>query len=233
MESRIDLFKYELNTKNLSPEDVKALVYSFFKNNSNSNKLDAKIKIPDVQEFINRRLLHYLCDALDDIIKAQSDSSSKPEQKESVMEITSKTKIFVVHGRDQVKYELESLLRTWGLEPIILDEQIGGSKTIIEKFEEHSSKAQCAIVLLTPDDEGHLKGDKDLNPRARQNVIFELGYFFAKLGRDRVICIYKNGVEIPSDIKGMNPITFDNSLKKDVYMMLSKELRAMGLSLND
>jgi len=72
-----------------------------------------------------------------------------------------------------------------------------------------------------------------LNPRARQNVIFELGYFFAKLGRDRVICIYKNGVEIPSDIKGMNPITFDNSLKKDVYMMLSKELRAMGLSLND
>jgi len=110
MESRIDLFKYELNTKNLSPEDVKALVYSFFKNNSNSNKLDAKIKIPDVQEFINRRLLHYLCDALDDIIKAQSDSSSKPEQKESVMEITSKTKIFVVHGRDRVKYELESLL---------------------------------------------------------------------------------------------------------------------------
>jgi predicted nucleotide-binding protein len=161
---------------------------------------------------------------------------SEPEgkSKESIMNTTSKSSIFIVHGADKARYELESLLREWELEPIILDDKASKGRTIIEKFEDHSSEAQCAIVLLTPDDEGRLKNSKEeLKPRARQNVILELGYFYGRLGRNRVICLYKNDIEIPSDIGGIAYIPFSDNLKDEVYRRLRTELKAMELTIKD
>jgi predicted nucleotide-binding protein len=154
------------------------------------------------------------------------------ELKDPIMDTTSKQKVFVVHGHDPIKDQLESLLLRWGFDPIILADQVSqGLKTIIEKFEANSD-VKCAIVLLTPDDEGHLKGDNDLKSRARQNVIFELGFFIAKLGRDRIICLQKGDIEIPSDIGGILPITFGNDLKSEIYQKLHDELIDMGFTIN-
>jgi predicted nucleotide-binding protein len=58
---------------------------------------------------------------------------------------------------------------------IILHEQPNQGKTLIEKFEAHSDVG-FAVVLLTDDDLGGRKGGEQ-NPRARQNVVLELGYF--------------------------------------------------------
>ena len=64
-----------------------------------------------------------------------------------------------------------------------MNEQPNQGLTIIEKIEQYSDVG-FAIVLLTPDDVGGLKDKpEELQPRARQNVIFELGYFMAKLGK--------------------------------------------------
>ncbi|MBU3153528.1 TIR domain-containing protein [Clostridium estertheticum] len=120
-------------------------------------------------------------------------------------------KVFVVHGHDEsLKNQLVILLGELGLEPIILHRQSdGGSSTIIEKFEKHSDVGY-AFVLLTPDEFAYSKSEENLlekdrkkEYRARQNVIFELGYFFGKLGRTRVTCIYKKGVTVPSDLQGI------------------------------
>jgi len=157
----------------------------------------------------------------------------KQELEDSTMYTTSKSSIFIVHGADSVRYELKDLLKEWGLNPIILDELSSRGRTIIEKFEDHSSESQCAIILLTPDDEGRHKGTDEFKTRARQNVIFELGYFFAKLGRNRVICLYKSDVELPSDISGIIYIKFNDNLKKDASYELRKELKAMGFTIND
>jgi predicted nucleotide-binding protein len=79
-------------------------------------------------------------------------------------------------------------------------QQLSG-QTLIEKFEAHSDVG-FAVVLLTDDDLGGPKGGEQ-NPRARQNVVLELGYFIGRLGRDRV-CALKNGnIELPSDILGI------------------------------
>lgn len=88
-------------------------------------------------------------------------------------------KVFLVHGHDnELKETVARFLEKIGLIPIILHEQASKGQTIIEKFEEHSN-VSYAIVLMTPDDVGNLKSNKGkLNQRARQNVIFELGYFF-------------------------------------------------------
>ncbi|MCD6153547.1 MAG: nucleotide-binding protein, partial [Syntrophobacterales bacterium] len=110
-------------------------------------------------------------------------------------------KIFVVHGRNnEIKEAVARFLEKIGLSPIILHEQPNSGRTIIEKFEQYSNDISYAVVLLTSDDIGGIK-DKNpkLQPRARQNVILELGYFMGRLGRSRVCALYDKGVELPSD----------------------------------
>ena len=113
-------------------------------------------------------------------------------------------RIFVVHGHDDAALQgLARFLEKLGLEAIILKEQPDQGRTIIEKFEDTSDDIGFAVVLLTPDDlGGSVKADTP-DARARQNVIFELGYFAAKLGRGRVCLLRKGHVEIPSDLYGV------------------------------
>ena len=98
-----------------------------------------------------------------------------------------------------------------GIEATILHEQANKGQTIPEKFEEHADDAGFAIILLTPDDVGAPKDETNsLKPRARQNVVLELGYFWGRLGRKRLCVLYKEGVELPSDIRGIAYVPMDN-----------------------
>lgn len=139
------------------------------------------------------------------------------------------TDIFLVHGRDdEAKEAVARFIERLDARAIILHEQPNGGRAIIEKFEAHSDVA-FAIVLLTPDDFVRNTA-KSPHRRARQNVIFELGYFYAKLGRNKVCALYKEGVEIPSDIQGVIYVPMDST--GAWRMLLSRELKAAGLPLN-
>lgn len=114
-------------------------------------------------------------------------------------------KIFVAHGHDpNATSAMVRFLERVGADAVVLKEQPVASQTIIDAFEEHAN-VQFAIILMTPDDEGRLKGEPDLKSRARQNVIFELGFLLAKLGRNRVVAFLKQGdpVEQPSNYQGV------------------------------
>ena len=102
--------------------------------------------------------------------------------------------VFIVHGHGEYRYEVKSFIEELGIKPIILSEQSNRGRTIIEKFEDESAKADFAIILYTPDDVGGKYSDS-LKPRARQNVVFEHGYFTAKLGRSNVVVLLKNNTE--------------------------------------
>ncbi|MBB3956297.1 TIR domain-containing protein [Novosphingobium sediminicola] len=122
------------------------------------------------------------------------------------------TKVFVVHGRDDAtKNEVSLFLRTVGLEPIILHMRPNGGRHLLTKFQEESSGAAFAVVLMTPDDEGGLAGATQMKPRARQNVVLELGFFLGKLGPANVAALMKDDVERPSDFDGIAYIPFDAS----------------------
>lgn len=113
-------------------------------------------------------------------------------------------KIFVVHGHDEgARDAVARFLGKLGLEAIILQEQPDRGFTIIEKFETYASQVSFAVVLLTPDDIGGLASASVQAVRARQNVIFELGYFVGKLGRGQACLLRKGDVEIPSDLYGV------------------------------
>jgi len=159
---------------------------------------------------------------------SKEQSNIKSNQK---IDVKSNNKVFIVHGHDnEMKETVARLLEKLDLKPIILHEQPNKGKTVIEKFEKCSEDVGYAVVLLSPDDVGNVKTEQGkLNPRARQNVIFELGYFIAKLGRSRVCALYKEHVEILSDISGVLYTKFDgNGWKLD----LANELIEAGYKID-
>ncbi|MBN8657796.1 MAG: nucleotide-binding protein [Anaerolineae bacterium] len=140
-------------------------------------------------------------------------------------------KVFIVHGRNHsLKEEVARFLEKFGLGAIILHEQPNFGMTIIEKFEAFSD-VRYAIVLLTADDIGGVRDTKESQlPRARQNVIFELGYFLGKLGRAHVCALYENGVELPSDVHGVLYVPWDNSGFWKIQ--IAKEMKHAGLKID-
>lgn len=136
--------------------------------------------------------------------------------------------VFLVHGHDEAtKEKVARFLEKLGLDVIILHEKVNQGMTIIEKFEEYAAQAGFAIVLFTPDDVGFPLGAEDRKqPRARQNVVLEMGYFVGRLTREKVCVLYKGGVELPSDIFGVvyNAIDEADGWK----LAVAKELKAAG-----
>ena len=153
----------------------------------------------------------------------RAESTSQAEK------IVSHKKIFLVHGHDEAAREtVARFLEKLDLEPIILHEQASEGRTIVEKLEHHGD-VKYAVVLLTPDDVGG-KSSTDLKQRARQNVVLELGYFLARLGRPNVCALYKGEVEIPSDYMGVIYISYDNAGGWRLH--LAKELKAAKFSID-
>lgn len=151
--------------------------------------------------------------------------------------VTISNKVFVVHGHDTMtKNELEIFLSSLGLEPVVLHREPDEGHTIIEKFEKHSDVG-FAFVLLTPDEIAYTV-DQAMLPeesrktelRARPNVIFEFGYFVAKLTRKRVCCLIKGDVARPSDIDGLIYKKITTDVESIGYGII-KELKAAGYKI--
>lgn len=164
----------------------------------------------------------------------QLDIFSEPEKtiKEDIKETSMSKKIFIVHGHDtQAQSELALILSRLGFEPIILHEQANEGMTVIEKLEKHSDVGY-AFIILTPDDVGaRIDQKENLQHRARQNVVFEFGLFAGKLGRKRVCALYKENIELPSDLHGLLYLPFQSSIN-EIQLDIVKELRAAGYEVN-
>lgn len=139
--------------------------------------------------------------------------------------------IFIVHGRNEsYLHDVERFIeRCTDKSPIILGDSPNRGRDLLGKFEENVEKSLFAVIIMTGDDEGHLKTQTgELRPRARQNVVFELGYCVAKLGRDRVVVLYEPGVEMPSDFSGVVYIDINCDWKQQ----LAAELEAISIAVD-
>lgn len=166
------------------------------------------------------------------LLSTQKDNSEKPKPVITEIDKEKIRSIFIVHGRNHsLKEEVARFIEKLHLKPVILHEQPNKGRTVIEKFIEHSD-VSFSIILLTPDDKGGLADEQVANYklRARQNVIFELGYFIGKLGRDKVCALYLPGVEIPSDYSGILFIQVD--LNGNWKLQLAKEIKSVGVKID-
>jgi predicted nucleotide-binding protein len=183
-------------------------------------------------------IINILIDTIDEaigIINSKENFTIEADPKKNIakpnLPVINKNSVFVVHGHDiEIKEQVARFLEKLGLNPIILHEKANSGLTIIEKFEKYSN-VNYAIVLITPDDIGNSIGQTEkLNLRARQNVIFELGYFFGRLGRSNVCALVKGSVEKPSDYDGILYIAHENEGAWKV--LVAKELKAAGLEFD-
>lgn len=159
-------------------------------------------------------------------------TAKKFEAEELVKELPTKNSVFLVHGHNEgSKHAVARFLEQIGVTPVILHEQINRGMTIIEKFEEFASRAGFAVILMTPDDYGYPVGkDSEIKSRPRQNVVLELGYFVARLGRDKTFVLVKGDIEMPSDVFGIvyEPLDDNHGWK----MKLAAELTAAGFTID-
>lgn len=184
----------------------------------NDEKKTIKKKVDTLESFIER---------IDIIPSEVANNTSKELKSEAILS----NKVFIVHGHDSLMKEVTArTLTQLGLEPIILHEQVDGGKTIIEKFEKNSSEVSFAVILLTADDEGKSLKESEYQKRARQNVVFEMGYFIGKLHREKVFLLLEKGVEKPGDLDGIVYTSIDSN--DGWKFKLVKELKACGYNVS-
>lgn len=156
--------------------------------------------------------------------------TSKPQTMASPSDAPDKTKVFIVHGHDDAPREtLARFIEKQGLEAVILHEKASAGMTIPEKLIKHGNVG-FAVVLLTPDDVGRAVSETIDKPRARQNVILELGYFVGRLGRDKVCALLKGDIEMPTDYVGVVYVKWDDA--GAWKMSLAKELDEAGYEID-
>jgi hypothetical protein len=124
--------------------------------------------------------------------------------------------VFVVHGRRPPLREL----RRWvarrpnlAIELKLLEEEITAGDLLPDTLARVSSEGDAAIVLATADDIGRLASTTEpAKPRMRQNVLFETGVFWGRLGRHRTALVIHGHPEIPTDLDGVFRIEYSDSL---------------------
>jgi predicted nucleotide-binding protein len=217
-------FNNEYNEYKKSYDDVN-FYYGMLGGRTQNELVEFKEKLKNKLTNLNQLL------AKSDLMKSQVTEKSQTTAAITQEDTVNGNNIFIVHGHNnEIKVNVARTLEKLGLNPIILHEQVNAGKTIIEKFEIHSDVG-FAIILMTDDDFGKAKNETDiLNPRARQNVILEMGYFIGRLGRERVCPLYMKGVELPSDLYGLLYTEIDSS--EHWKIKIAKELKAAGYDID-
>lgn len=202
-----------INKLSTDPEFALNFIYTYF--------YSEKKIISNIHGMVAQLIIPFARDYKDYILQKGTS--------EMELKIPLSNKIFIVHGHDNgAKSEVARFLEKIGFEAIILHEQANQGKTIIEKIDVYGN-VSFAVVLLTPDDEGCARGERP-SPRARQNVILELGYFIGRLGRDKVCALKKGDMEIPSDFMG---VVWENMDQNGAWQQnLARELNAAGHNID-
>ncbi|HMT80669.1 MAG TPA: nucleotide-binding protein [Azonexus sp.] len=153
--------------------------------------------------------------------------------------------IFVVHGHDMESRDLVCAeLKSIGIEPVILSQQLGQAQSLLQKFLKISERANFAVVVLSADDYGASLiqydapgvADRALRFRARQNVLLELGFFYGRLGWENVFVLQRRPPKVfpdfehPSDLAGA---VFDEIDDAGLWRgTLAEKLRSVGFLIN-
>ncbi|ETX00496.1 MAG: hypothetical protein ETSY2_38980 [Candidatus Entotheonella gemina] len=159
------------------------------------------------------------------------DKKEGPEKLLAAVREALQRKIFIGHGHDTAaKDAVKQFVNSLGLRDIVLSELPRRGRTVIELLEDYSN-VSFAVIVVSPDDFGGvLATSQDPQPRARQNVIFELGYFLGKLGRGKVCVVLKDKVEIPSNYQGVLNVIMDQG--NDWKERLKTEMQSAGLNID-
>ncbi len=120
-------------------------------------------------------------------------------------------RVFVASSSEQIKVarRAATALKSRELEVNVWDEKtFDFSDSYMESLERELERADFAVVILTGDDTANLRG-KTVN-LPRDNVIFELGLFTGRLGRERCFFVIDetSDTQVASDLSGIVSLQF-------------------------
>lgn len=152
----------------------------------------------------------------------------------SNLPVNMRRRIFVAHGSDdEMKQATIGALGKLGLAPVLMREQTSQGRKIVEAFADYAD-VSFAVVLLSPDDFAYAKDNAPAKRKLRpaQDVIFELGFFLGRLGKDNVLVFYREleNFEVPTDFEGVRFTAFDD--RDSWKLALTRELTACGYSVD-
>ena len=144
-------------------------------------------------------------------------------------------KVFVAHGRDLLAREaVTQVLRELGLAPVVLGNIVRVGENWLEGLETASRDVEFAVVIFKGDDWGALWSSSEAQTaRARQNVLFELGFMIGKLGRSKVCVLYEEGVEVPSDYAGAKFVRLGGEWDWKLHLAVALREAGLPVKLND
>ncbi|SEU36451.1 Predicted nucleotide-binding protein containing TIR-like domain-containing protein [Burkholderia cepacia] len=169
----------------------------------------------------SRRQLEKLCRDIDQVFEIRANSElAQP----AVQAVRAKVhRVFISHGRSTDWREVQAYIeKDIGIATIELAQEANAGQTIIEKLENNASNCDSAVIVMTGDDT-----DAEGVPRARENVMHEIGFFQAKYGRSQVCLLHEEGVSIPTNLSGVVYIPFPKGNIAASFGVLVRELKAI------
>ena len=131
-------------------------------------------------------------------------------------------RVFISHGKAPDWREVQDYVeKDLNVPTLELAQEPSKGRTVLQKLNEESNKCSFAVVVMT--------GDDNLGagaPRARENVMHEIGFFQAKYGLANVCLLHEEGTNIPSNIHGLVYVPFPKGLVGATFGVLGRELRA-------
>ncbi len=172
----------------------------------------------DGRGYITREYIERLLVDIEYIFEVRSHSKLKVPESTSRPE-----RIFISHGTSNEWRKVQAYVeRDLDIPTLELAQEPNMGRTVLQKLTEESDKCRYAIVVLTGDDAIDSKA-----PRARENVMHEIGYFQGKFGLENVCLLYEEGTNIPSNIHGLAYIPFPKGLAEATFGAIQKELRSV------
>lgn len=145
-----------------------------------------------------RRIAVELCDRL----RNRNQMIRRPNEVPHVFICSSSEHLTIA---EQIQLKLDhhkSEVKVW------TDQVFGPMKQTMEDLEREVAAADFAVAVVMPDD--IVRSRKKQSAAPRDNVVFELGLFMGQLGRERTVIVCPRGLDLkmPSDLLGLNPLTF-------------------------
>lgn len=131
--------------------------------------------------------------------------------------------MFITHGRSSDWRALQSFIeKDVGLATLELAQEANMGRTIIEKLIDNAARCDSAVIVMTGDD---VVGEDEA--RVRENVMHEIGFFQGRYGRNVVILLHEDGVNIPTNLAGVAYVPFPKGSIEAAFHVLQRELKAI------
>lgn len=167
--------------------------------------------------FFGRQQLERLVRDIDQVFEIRANSELQQPVREKPQ------RVFVTHGRAQDWRAVKDFIETdVQLKTAELAQQPNLGRTVIEKLLDTADECDGAVIVMTGDDVTD-QGEA----RVRENVKHEIGFFQGRYGRDRVILLHQDDVNVPTNLSGVVYSAFPKGRIEACFHLLQRELKAM------